>query len=399
MDYSHKRPRDDDSTEPNAKRLRPSEWKRENFNRGCVVDLSRPIFFVDMTRKDFHKSTVRGGQPPKIQRMDKNVKLHANGEPLSVCYRYVLWLYPNIPQQDQASVHSQYSDIESWSNSLGQFFFRRDPFDMLGLPSDLQQMTLAFMTPAEQQASEKTHAIFRIPEERACESVTFNLLDPQLKDNIEKWRIACMLPRLRIKKVVVDGPLAFQEPLTFDNTDNRRNRFEMIAELLSLAENITFKSIEATELSQGYDALSPHRRHLRPKSINVEELRVGASTHEEGVDAEGVDMRFSELAKMFMRGVLRADRWVYGKRDNSIEELRETLAIQKTVFPVVDLPIYIAVDETNEETLVEIQNLGIRNYIVPNRFLEPPNDAFRALIQTAENVIYRPFYDDLMAAN
>jgi len=398
--YNFKRQREEDDVQPNAKRrqLDGPEWKREDLKGGCTVDPSRAIFFVDMTRKEYQDFVVRGGsQSPKVQRFNNGVKFHANGEPLSVCYQYVLWLHPDASEENTAFVHSQYNDIESWSNPSGQFFFRQEPFNMLGLPADLQQMALKFMTPADTQKSLETHAIFRAKQKRVCESVTFNFLDPHLEDSIKKWRMECMLPTLKIKKVVVEGPLAFQEPAVLDSLDLRWQRYKIIAELLALAENVTFKSVEATELSQAYDSLFRKRRWERPKSIYVEELKVGPATYEQDVNGEGENMRFVELAKMFKSGVLNADRWVYGKRnEDTIEQLQDTLAVQKTIFPI-DRPIYMAVDETNDEALFDIENLGIRNYIVPTRFLVPPNDAFRSLIQTAQNVIYRPFNDDLMA--
>lgn len=381
----------DKKFEPDAKRVRTNEWQREKIESRCVVDLSRPVIFIDMTFEQYNKPYRFRPRGKKPYHIGKTPKFHANGEPMSVCYQYVLWLNPDIQPDDRAVVHSHYSEIESWSNVFGQHFFRNEPFNFLGLPYDFQREIMGYWTPKEMSEAQPAHALFRAHQPQPCETVTFDLSDPELRLYMAKWKIECDTDRLKIKKVIVEGPLALQESPTQDEDmwsyeGARRRRFELI-DLLKLADVITFKSLEATDLGNAYMFM---REGSRPKSIHVEELRVGANTHNVAGDTQ-----FLKIARMFERGVLSADRWVYGLRGKSIETLQNTLGVQNLIFPV-DRPIYIAVDQTNDEALFEIEGLGIRNYIVPTQFRDMPNEAVRALLNSAENVIYRPFYADLM---
>lgn len=377
-----------EKAEPNAKRRQAARWTHEKIEGGCLVDLSRPIFFVDATYKaytDSHRLSWRGPIPSRSpHRMEQTPKFHTNGDPMSVCYRYVLWLDPSLRPGDRDSVHSQYRDIERWSNLNGQYFFRKDPFNFLGLPVDFQMAMQDYLTPAEIVKAEPAHEVFRAHGPQACETVTFNLEDPMLQSNINKWKAECDTARFKIKKVIVDGPLALQET-PMDDTENTRDQRNRLIEFLTLAEAITFKSVEEEDLGRAYVCM---KDNLKPKQVHVEELRVGVSTYNTAADTQ-----FLKVEKMFKTGVLTADRWVYGIRGERLPILQNTLLVQQSLFQV-DRPIYIAVDQTNDETLFEIENLGIRNYVVPDRFRDPPNEAVRAFVDSAERVIYRPFYED-----
>jgi hypothetical protein len=396
MNLANKRLRDDraEHLEPSAKRVQANEWKREKIEVGCRVDLSRPIFFTDTTLTEYQDSNRLGSTKNKLYRMGQTLRFHANGEPMSACYQYVLWLNPSIPPEDRVSVHSHYRDIESWSNFFGQYFFRRGPFNFLQLPSDFQTMALqGYLTPADMVKARPTHGVFRSQRPQACETVRFDLSDPQLEEHIATWKTECDTARFRIGKAIVEGPLALQEKSIDDDDRHAKKRYQILVEILASADVITFKSVEATDLGNAYSVLSTARRkHLRPKSVHVEELRVGLNTYRDGAE------RFRSLARMFQDHVLQADRWVYGIRGESTESLRDTLADQQTIFPI-DRPIYIAVDTTNDEVLFAIENLGVRNYVVPNRFRDSPHEAVRALLSGAEHVIYRPFNEDLMAVD
>jgi hypothetical protein len=322
------------------------EWQRMPINRRCEVDLARDVYFVDGARSEH----VR--RPDLRQQLyDKVPRVHEDGTPVSVCYAFVNWL--GVPFPDKNAVHAMYANIEMWSAPWGDLYLYRTA---------------------------------RKPQ--PCQQATLNWLDPDLAAKIQHWRMECLVEDSeRIRKVVVNGPLSFQEP------PDSEAHVGLLSSILRLGNVVELPSVESQTLARAYESATGftimwgtgNERYYVPNlpaipTIRAEEVRIGAPS----VEARTPDRWLWPVLKLVDAGVLTVRKMVfkYGNADNFQDTTR---MITDPMLQASGIPVYIAVDSVNDDLLREIESTGVRNFILPERF--PP-------MSQADQVISRPFYRD-----
>lgn len=78
--------------------------------------------FVDNGDRVLFVKGMMGDKNAKKKGFFADSRFHADGRPMSVCYRYVMWLF-DLPEDQEDRIHSKYSAIEIWKNVNGLLQF------------------------------------------------------------------------------------------------------------------------------------------------------------------------------------------------------------------------------------------------------------------------------------
>ena len=367
--------------------VEPAGWHRMPINRQCEVDLARDIYFVDGSRADHVRMPGLRQQP-----YDKLPQVHDDGSPMSVCYRYVTWV-DGMSLHDNDAVHAMYADIEVWTAPWGDLYFYRAP-DVSALPRDVPR-------------NATKEPLVRAKTPNPCQQVTLNLLDPNLAARMQHSRMECLFETNgKVKRVITEGPLSFQEPPGYDweleEQFGPQVKFEYLNTLLRLGDAVELPSVEAQALTLAYEAATGYtimwgtdnESYYVPNlpaipSISAEEVRIGAPS----VKARTPNRWLWPVLKLVSAGVLTVRRVVFKYGIANMQDT--TRMITEPRLRDSNIPVYIAVEELNDDVWREIESTGVKNFIVPERFQSNPPDAYRVLMSQADQIIFRPFYEDL----
>ena len=339
---------------------------------GSVVDANQTVLFVDGTADVFPVSK-------KIDLFDAEVKRpHADGSPMSVCYRYVSWLHPEL--RDSNEIHAMYSKIESWTRDGALYFFRaQEP----RLPDDFVRNLSRYLEPKVVLGAAATSRTFSKLEAHECPLVTIDTLSPDVGGALHALQLSdCVafdfqsgVPRFKYRKIIAQGPFARSAPL-----GKLDRSIEIVSHLVALTNDLDVSYLpillyEDVLRDPGTDSLVNIHMRVEEMYANDRVLR----------DWWWEDTMMEHLAGK----KLEVQRWVIdcprsiGEPDGDSNIHALIRKLQGTSNGLV----YILLDDSFEDEALDIQRFGVKRFIVN----QPPNPKFQPLLEQADEVIFRVF--------
>jgi hypothetical protein len=382
---------------PAAKRRRVIKWERLPIN--CDV-YPGVVTFIDGT-----KSELERGNSVEVSESDDSLVHPDTGKPMSVCYQYILFLYPSMNPLDSKAVRSLYPNIELWSldesNGVKLYMFK-SPVKLNSLAMDVRESALSFLSPHDlaniKGVNKSSMDVAQMKVSKICERVTVDLMDPNIHVTIFEltkqciaddlvrdletgrvvhpdWHRGRLLPLMvekvgKIGKIVATGPLVGEYP--YDRVPG-----------LSALRNMSYIS-HLLEIPSTYINNLIHQFKFTIGTTHIQELDLN------GLDVDDIikmQKHITEVDKLIRKNQLKIERYVLPIRDDlSITQTLMIILARETP----DIPIYTIIDPGDTVKVGLAHELGIRNFIVDNVYR---NDAVLGRLN-AHDIKFRALYHE-----
>jgi len=384
---------------PAPKRRRVTKWHRLPIN--CEVDPG-VVIFIDGTKSEFDRGDNVGVSESDSYRVHPDT-----GKPMSVCYQYILFLYPSMNHLDSKAVRSLYPSIELWSFDGRNYMFKSAAkFDAMAM--DIRESVLGFLSPQDfanikgVQKSSMNVAHMKAP--KNCQQVTVDLMDPNLAQTIFRLTKECiaddllrdratqrvvhpdwhrgsfmddLIPKVgKIGKIVATGPLVGEYP--YDRVPGMRS-------LRQLTYITHLLDIPSSPLTNLYYELCNHNT-LRDQA-HVQEVEWDELLNRDVVTS--LDSKRDAIIEYIKKGQLSIDRWVIPFKVEGAAQVYAWMTQLASATP--DIPIYTIIDPGDTEKVRLAQELGIQNYIVDEAYRDA---AVLARLNNAKDIKFRRLYQE-----
>jgi len=383
---------------PAAKRRRVTKWNRLPIN--CDVDAG-VVAFIDGT-----KSELDRGNAVEESESDASRIHPGTGKPMSACYQYILFLYPNMNQLDSKAVRSLYPNIELWSfdESRGaKLYMFKSPVKLNSLAVDVRESALSFLSPLDlaniKGVNKSSMDVAQMKVSKICELATVDLMDPDLPHTIFEltkkciaddlvrdletgravhpdWHRGALQPGLvpavgKIGKIVATGPLVGEYP------------YDRVPGLLSLY-NLSYLTRVLEIPSTPINNLVKQLKYATDK-VHVQEVELNGLEVDDRDPMAAKSREFETIDKLLANGILAIDRWVL---PISAEYAANTQTLMTMLTP--NIPIYTIIDPGDTVRVSLAHELGIQNFIVDEVYR---NDAVLGRLN-AQDIKFRPLYHE-----
>jgi hypothetical protein len=305
-------------------------------------------------------------------------------------------LHPEL--RDLNEIHAMHSKIESWTRDGALYFFRAlEP----RLPDDFVRDLSRYLEPKVVLGAATTSRAFRKLPVHECPLVTIDTLSPDVRNALNALKQSdCVAydfrsgtPRFKYRKIIAQGPLARSAPLS-----KLARSIEIVSFLPPLTNDLEVSYLPVLHYE---DVLRKTDGSLFDIHMHVEEMYVN--------EPALIALWWQEtMMEHVGNKKLQVRRWVIDcPRSIEVAEPRLGLIEEESTGSIEEEPdgnanvrglirqiqgssdgqIYIVLDDSFEDDPLTIQRFGVTRFIVN----QPPNPKFQALLEQADEVIFRAF--------